>query len=145
MAQVRQIAQQKGRVQYGLQRFILDTPDDLMKLPAKTVPGSTAYVISTGATYIHNNKHVWVRMKTVSFGSNGGSSSDGSNTEPGVGDIWDGGDIDTDSSLDDAIIWDGGGVTNNPTDTPEDSEDIWDGGNIDEDNSSNNTDDGGEI
>lgn len=115
MAQVRQIAQQRGSVQYGLQRFILDTPDDLKKLPAKTVPGSTAYVISTGATYIHNNKNVWVRVKSASSGSNSGDSntgsgSGGSSATPGVGDIWDGGDIDTDSSYDEVIIWDGGDV-----------------------------------
>lgn len=111
MAQVRQIAQQRGSVQYGLQRFILDTPDDLKKLPAKTVPGSTAYVISTGATYIHNNKNVWVRVKSASAGSNSGSSNPGSgSTTPGTGDIWDGGDIDTDQSYDEIIIWDGGDV-----------------------------------
>ena len=111
MAQVRQIAQQRGSVQYGLQRFILDTPDDLKKLPAKTVPGSTAYVISTGATYIHNNKNVWVRVKFASSGSNSGSSNPGSgSTTPGTGDIWDGGDIDTDQSYDEIIIWDGGDV-----------------------------------
>ena len=137
MAQVRQIAQQRGSVQYGLQRFILDTPDDLKKLPAKTVPGSTAYVISTGATYIHNNKNVWVRVKSASSGSNGGSSGDsntgsgngGSSATPGVGDIWDGGDIDTDSSYDEIIFWDGGDVdgVENTTNTEQDN---GDGGEI---------------
>ena len=109
MAQVRQIAQQRGRVQYGLQRFVLDTPDDLLKLPAKTVPGSSAYVISTGATYIHNSENVWVRIKSTSNGStsggnNGGSGSDSGNNGncncgcsiPGMDDVWDGGDIDDD-------------------------------------------------
>lgn len=106
MAQVRQIAQQRGRVQYGLQRFVLDTPDDLLKLPAKTVPGSSAYVISTGATYIHNSENVWVRIKSTSNGST-----------PGMDDVWDGGDIDSETSLDDVIVWDGGGIEG-PADTP---------------------------
>ena len=134
MAQVRQIAQQRGSVQYGLQRFILDTPDDLKKLPAKTVPGSTAYVISTGATYIHNNKNVWVRVKSASSGSNSGDSNTGSgnggsSTTPGVGDIWDGGDIDTDSSYDEVIIWDGGDV-DGVEGTANTEQDIKDGGEI---------------
>ena len=80
MAQVRQIAQQRGRVQYGLQRFVLDTPDDLLKLPAKTVPGSSAYVISTGATYIHNSENVWVRIKSTSNGSTSGGNNSGSDS-----------------------------------------------------------------
>lgn len=140
MSQVRQITQQRGRVQYGLQRFIVDTPDDLLKLPAKTVPGSSAYVISTGATYIHNNKHVWVKISTASLGSGSGSGggNSGNTDTPGVGDIWDGGDIDTDLSLDDTFIWDGGGVTGIPNVSEEDSEDVWDGGSIDGNN-------GGEI
>ena len=92
MSQVRQITQQRGRVQYGLQRFIVDTPDDLLKLPAKTVPGSTAYVISTGDRYMHNSKNVWVKLKSK------GSSSGGGGGNPIVPDdnIWDGGDIDDD-------------------------------------------------
>lgn len=130
MAQVRQIAQQRGRVQYGLQRFVLDTPDDLLKLPAKTVPGSSAYVISTGATYIHNSENVWVKVKSTSNsstsgGNNSGSGSDSGNNGncncgcsiPGMDDVWDGGDIDSETSLDDMIIWDGGGIEG-PADTP---------------------------
>lgn len=89
MAQVHQVMQ-RGKVQYGLQRFVVDTPDDLLNLPAKTVPGSTAYVISTGAKYMHNNENVWVRIKTnnSSSGSGGGSSSGSTDGE------WDGGSID---------------------------------------------------
>ena len=92
MSQVRQVMQ-RGKVQYGLQRFIVDTPDDLLKLPAKTVPGSTAYVISTGDRYMHNSKNVWVKLK-----SKGSSSGGGGGGSPVVPDdnIWDGGDIDDD-------------------------------------------------
>ena len=92
MSQVRQVMQ-RGKVQYGLQRFIVDTPDDLLKLPAKTVPGSTAYVISTGDRYMHNSKNVWVKLK-----SKGSSSGGGGGGNPVVPDdnIWDGGDIDDD-------------------------------------------------
>ena len=92
MSQVRQVMQ-TGKVQYGLQRFIVDTPDDLLKLPAKTVPGSSAYVISTGDRYMHNSKNVWVKLK-----SKGSSSGGGGGGNPVVPDdnIWDGGDIDDD-------------------------------------------------
>lgn len=92
MSQVRQVMQ-RGKVQYGLQRFIVDTPDDLLKLPAKTVPGSSAYVISTGDRYMHNSKNVWVKLK-----SKGSSSGGGGGGNPIVPDdnIWDGGDIDDD-------------------------------------------------
>ena len=92
MSQVRQVMQ-RGKVQYGLQRFIVDTPDDLLKLPAKTVPGSSAYVISTGDRYMHNSKNVWVKLK-----SKGSSSGGGGGGNPVVPDdnIWDGGDIDDD-------------------------------------------------
>lgn len=88
MSQVRQVMQ-RGKVQYGLQRFIVDTPDDLLKLPAKTVPGSSAYVISTGDRYMHNSKNVWVKLK-----SKGSSSGGGGNPVVPDDDIWDGGDID---------------------------------------------------
>ena len=92
MSQVRQVMQ-RGKVQYGLQRFIVDTPDDLLKLPTKTVPGSSAYVISTGDRYMHNSKNVWVKLK-----SKGSSSGGGGGGNPVVPDdnIWDGGDIDDD-------------------------------------------------
>jgi hypothetical protein len=128
MSQVRQVMQ-RGKVQYGLQRFIVDTPDDLLKLPAKTVPGSSAYVISTGATYIHNSENVWVKVKSTSNGSTSGGNNSGSNSGnnngncncncsiPGMDDVWDGGDIDNETSFDDMIIWDGGGIEG-PADTP---------------------------
>jgi hypothetical protein len=32
-------------------------------------------------------------------------------------DVWDGGDIDNETSLDDVIVWDGGGIEG-PADTP---------------------------
>lgn len=92
MSQVRQVMQ-RGKVQYGLQRFIVDTPDDLLKLPAKTVPGSTAYVISTGDRYMHNSKNVWVKLKSKGSSSGGGG---GGNPVVPDDDIWDGGDIDDD-------------------------------------------------
>ena len=92
MSQVRQVMQ-RGKVQYGLQRFIVDTPDDLLKLPAKTVPGSSAYVISTGDRYMHNSKNVWVKLKSKGSSSGGGGS--GNPVIPDE-DIWDGGNIDDD-------------------------------------------------
>ena len=102
-------------------------------MPAKTVPGSSAYVISTGATYIHNSENVWVRIKSTSNGSTSGGNNSGSNSDnnngncncgcsiPGMDDVWDGGDIDSETSFDDMIIWDGGGIEG-PADTPSEDE-----------------------
>ena len=66
---------QHGQIQYGVSRFTLDTPDDLTELKKlSAMQGSTAYVISTGDTYIVNSLGEW--FKTVS-GSNSGTSGGG--------------------------------------------------------------------
>lgn len=77
---------------YGLKRFVLDTESDIADLPTTSgiiVPGSTAFVIATSATYILNNQRVWTKIQSNS----NGSSSDTSDTSTDNTYIWDGGDI----------------------------------------------------
>lgn len=77
------------KVAYGIQHFILDTPDDLLKLNDKIrFPGSTAFIISTSQYYMLNSEKEWVEVNLFngnSSGSNSGNEDD---------DNYDGGDIE---------------------------------------------------
>lgn len=48
------ISKQNGVKSYGLKEYVVDTPEDIRNLPVSNPMGSTAYVISTGETYILN-------------------------------------------------------------------------------------------
>jgi hypothetical protein len=77
---------------YGLKRFVVDAESDIADLPTINgiiVPGSTAFVIATSATYILNNQRVWIKIQSNSSGS----GSDTSDTSTDNTYIWDGGDI----------------------------------------------------
>lgn len=66
---------QHGQIQYGVSRFTLDTPDDLTELKKlDAMLGSTAYVISTGDTYIVNSKGEWSKSQSSTSGSTGGET-----------------------------------------------------------------------
>ena len=66
-----------GKLAYGLQDFICDTPADIKDLPSNgCAPGSTASVISTGDEYIMNSKGEWI-LKKSGGSSGGGSGRDG--------------------------------------------------------------------
>lgn len=67
---------QNGKPAYGVKHYILDTSSDIPNLTIADVPGSTAYVIETGKTYILNNNEQWVVMPSSSSNS-GGTSSGG--------------------------------------------------------------------
>jgi hypothetical protein len=49
-----------GQVQYNVDEYVIDTPDDLKKLPAKSAQGSVALCTSTGDLYIKNSSGEWV-------------------------------------------------------------------------------------
>lgn len=77
---------------YGLKRFVLDAESDVASLPTTDgtiVPGSTAFVIATSATYILSNQYVWAKIQSNS----NSSGSDASDTSTDNTYIWDGGDI----------------------------------------------------
>ena len=48
-----------GQVQYGVDEFIIDSPDDLEKLPKKSAQGSVALCTEDGSVYIKNSKGEW--------------------------------------------------------------------------------------
>lgn len=73
------IVEENGKVKYGIKKFILDSVDDITNLPTDVTPGSEAYVITTGVTYILNGESVWAVKSTSSSG--GGSTEEEDTTE----------------------------------------------------------------
>ena len=49
-----------GQIQYGIDEFIIDSKEDLQKLPKRSMPGSAAICTSTGDVYIKNASGKWV-------------------------------------------------------------------------------------
>lgn len=49
-----------GQIQYNVDEFVVDSPSDIEKLPAKSVPGSVAICTATGDVYMKNNSGQWV-------------------------------------------------------------------------------------
>lgn len=55
------LLKQGGRIDYNYKEYYLDTEDELSEIPVNVCcPGSIAYIIATGATYMLNSKKVWV-------------------------------------------------------------------------------------
>ena len=54
-----QLTSTNGQTQYNVDEYVIDTPDDLKKLPARSAMGSTALCISTGDVYIKNSQGEW--------------------------------------------------------------------------------------
>lgn len=50
---------QSGHAAYGIKEFVVDTPDDIEKLPVDVPMGSAALVISTGEVYILGSHDNW--------------------------------------------------------------------------------------
>lgn len=52
-----------GEIAYDIIKLALDTPDDLVTLPAiDCAMGSTAIVISTAEVYMRNSSGEWIKM-----------------------------------------------------------------------------------
>ena len=51
-----------GQVQYNVDEYVIDTPNDLKKLPAKSAQGSVALCTSTGDLYMKNGSGEWVAI-----------------------------------------------------------------------------------
>ena len=66
------IRKNTNNVAYGVVIFTVDEEADIQNLPRYHTPGSTAYVIASGNTYMLNNAKKWVLAKR------GGSSDSGS-------------------------------------------------------------------
>lgn len=66
------IVSNQGKITYGIQDFICDTPADKENLPCNgCAPGSTATVLTTGDEYILNSQGQWILKRG---GSSGGES-----------------------------------------------------------------------
>ena len=70
------IMSKSGHTTYGLTEYVLDEEKEVNNLSVLDAPGSTAYIIATGNSYIlSGGSRTWKKMKLVS------SSGSGSNTE----------------------------------------------------------------
>ena len=59
-------------ISYGIQRFIVDTEEDIDFLPISTKPGSSALVIDTSSFYILNHSKKWIKLKKENNNSSQG-------------------------------------------------------------------------
>lgn len=87
------LTHQNGKVNYGLKKFIVNSVEDIEKIPTiSLLPGSTAFIPKSSKLYIYQDNNTWIEQKSNSNNSGGGGSiepSDPDNTY-----IWDGGSID---------------------------------------------------
>lgn len=51
-----------GESTYGVNDYVIDTPDDIQNLPRHCEMGSSAIVISTGEVYMKNSAGEWVKI-----------------------------------------------------------------------------------
>ena len=51
-----------GQVQYNIDEFVIDTPDDLQKLPKKSAMGSAALCLSDGSVWVKGSDGQWVEV-----------------------------------------------------------------------------------
>ena len=48
-----------GQVQYGIDEFVIDSLDDLEKLPKRSLMGSAALCLEDGAVYMKDSNGEW--------------------------------------------------------------------------------------
>ena len=86
------LTHQNGKVNHGLKKFIVDSVEDIEKIPTiSLLPGSTALIPKTSKLYIYQDDNTWVEQKSNSGGNTGGGTDP---TDPDNTYIWDGGSID---------------------------------------------------
>lgn len=72
------IVSNQGKITYGIQDFICDTPADKENLPCNgCAPGSTATVLSSGEELILNSQGEWISRRGGSSGGGSGTGRDG--------------------------------------------------------------------
>jgi len=49
-----------GNIQYNIDEYVIDSPDDLEKLPKRSAQGSSALCTSTGDVYVKDSQGKWV-------------------------------------------------------------------------------------
>ena len=69
------IMSKSGHTTYGLTEYVLDEEKEVNNLSILDAPGSTAYVIATGNSYIlSGGSRTWKKMKLVSAGGSGSNT-----------------------------------------------------------------------
>ena len=48
-----------GQTQYGVDEFMIDSPNDLKNLPSRSQMGSVALCLEDGAVYVKDSKGEW--------------------------------------------------------------------------------------
>lgn len=51
-----------GDIQYDVNEYVIDTPEDLMNMPKDCAMGSIAIVVSTSEVYMKNSAGEWVKL-----------------------------------------------------------------------------------
>lgn len=51
-----------GDIQYNVNEYVVDSPEDLDKLSQNCVMGSSALCLSNGSVYIKDSKGKWVEI-----------------------------------------------------------------------------------
>ena len=57
-----QLISTNGQIQYQVNEFVIDSPDDLKSLPPRSSAGSVAICTSNGEVYMKNTSGLWVVM-----------------------------------------------------------------------------------
>lgn len=69
------IMSKSGHTTYGLTEYVLDEEKEVNNLSVLDAPGSTAYIIATGNSYIlSGGSRTWKKMKLVSSGGSGSNA-----------------------------------------------------------------------
>ena len=69
------IMSKSGHTTYGLTEYVLDEEKEVNNLSILDAPGSTAYVIATGNSYIlSGGSRTWKKLKLVRAGGSGSSA-----------------------------------------------------------------------
>lgn len=51
-----------GNIQYDVNEYVCDSPEDIPNLPGHCATGSTAIIIATAEVYIKNSAGEWVKL-----------------------------------------------------------------------------------
>lgn len=80
---------QSDKLAYGIKKYIIDDESGVSELPKDARIGSSCLVIASGAIYVINSKHEWVKLGA-------GNSDSGSSDEPAQDEnsIYDGGEVE---------------------------------------------------
>ena len=77
-----QILKQNGEAPYGLNEYIIDTKEELPKIPKNISMGSSVFVVEENKTYILDGKKQWIEKIVSTNTSNGGITNETDPTVP---------------------------------------------------------------